>query len=232
MQSGIQENFTWNRSHILASGSNRVILLVEWYGGSFRQTRKRSTPKLIAQDMQLHLWFEPQVSLIRVYGAKAMKNLGQSIMIPLGHLYDGVKQFIAIELALQPQHTGMHGVLSAQWKYKEKNKERIKELPVKELYMNYTYHTGLLQQPENFHVRKHVKLLETQSVLKEAIHLFEYGNIDRGEWLLRRKGDELLIDALRFTDERLLEEADMLYQLSEHYVSTYRNRKVLITKNG
>ncbi|MCJ8013968.1 hypothetical protein MUG84_19760 [Paenibacillus sp. KQZ6P-2] len=232
MQSGIQENFTWNRSHVIASGSNKVTLLVEWYGGSLRQPRKRSTPKLIAQDVQLHLWFEPQVSLIRVHGAKVMKNLGQSIMIPLGHLYDGVKQFIAIELVLQAQNAGMHGVLSAQWKFKEKNKERIKELPVKELYMNFTYHTGLLKQQENFHVRKHVMLLESQSILKEAIQQFECGDVERGEWLLRRKGDEMLIEAARFTDERLLEEADMLYQLSEHYVSTYPNRKVLKIKNG
>jgi len=232
MHSGIQENFTWNRSHILASGSNKVTLLVEWYGGSFRQSRRRNTPKLIAQDVQLHLWLEPQVSLVRIHGAKAVKNLGQSLMIPLGHLYDGVKQFLAIELALPPQSAGMHGVLSAQWKFKEKNKERIKELPVKELYMSYTYHTGLLKQPESFHVRKHVMLLETQSILKEAIGLFEHGNVERGEWLLRRKGDEMLIEAARHTDERLLEEADMLYQLSEHYVGTYRNEKALKIKNG
>jgi hypothetical protein len=143
-----------------------------------------------------------------------------------------VKQFLAIELALESQSAGMHGVLSAQWKFKEKNKERIKELPVKELYINYTYHTGLLQQPENFHVRKHVMLLETQTILKEAIRLFEEGDVEQGEWLLRRKGDEMLIEAARFTDERLLEEADMLYQLSEHYVGTYQNQKMLKIKNG
>ncbi|MDR0268252.1 hypothetical protein [Paenibacillus sp.] len=227
MQSSIQENFIWDRSHIFASGSNKVILLVEWYGGNSRQSRKRSTPKLIAQDVQLHLWLEPQVSLVRILGGMVVENLGQSLMIPLGHLYDGVKQFLAIELALQPQNAGMHGVLSAQWKYKEKNKERIKELPVKELYMNYTYHTGLLQQPENFYVRKHVMLLETQTILKEAIHLFEEGDVEQGEWLLRRKGDEMLIMAARFTDERLLEEAEMVYQLSEHYVGTYRSQASL-----
>lgn len=232
MQSGIQDNFTWNRNYIFASGTNKAILLVEWFGGTLRQSRRRTSPKLIARDIQLHLWLEPHVSLVRIYGAKAMRGLNHSYVLSLGHLHDGVKQFLAIELAFQPQETGMHGVISAQWRYKEKNKERIKELPVKEIYMNYTYHMGFLQQPEDFHVTKHVKLLETPGVLKEAIRLFEYGDIEHGEWILRRKGDELLISAARNADGRLLAEADMLYQLSEHYVGTYTNRNAQIVGNG
>lgn len=232
MQSGIQDNFTWNRNHIFARGTNKAILLVEWYGGTFRQARRRTLPKLIARDVHLHLWLEPHVSLVNIYGAKAMKGHNQSLILPLGHLHDGVKQFLAIELAFQPQSPGLHGVISAQWRFKEKNKERIKELPVKEVYMDYTYHMGHLQQPEDFHVNKHVKLLETPGVLKEAIRLFEYGDIEHGEWVLRRKGDELLISAARNADGRLLEEADMLYQLSEHYVGTYTNRNPHKVRNG
>ncbi|GAB6991585.1 hypothetical protein [Paenibacillus pini] len=224
MQSGIQANFMWSRKNIYASGTNRVFLLVEWYGGTIRQNRRRSTPKLIARDVQLLLWLEPNVSLVKVHGAKPIKSINDSIMIPLGHLYDGVKQFIAIEFAFQPQTVGLHGVLSAQWRFKEKNKERMKELPVREIYIQYTYHMGLLQQPEDFYVKKHIKLLETPGILKEAIRLFEHGDLVQGEWMLRRKGDELLINAVRHSDVRLLEEATMLYQLSERYVKTYTSR--------
>jgi hypothetical protein len=232
MPSGIQDQFTWNRNHIFASGMNKAILLVEWYGGTLRPARRRTSPKLIARDVELHLWLEPHVTLLRIYGAKARRGLNHSLIVPLGHLQDGVKQFFAIELALEPQSPGLHGVISAQWRYKERNKERIKELPVKELYMNYTYHMGLLRQPEDFYVHKHVKLLETPGVVKEAIRLFEFGDIEHGEWVLRRKGDELLISAARNADGRLLAEADMLYQLSEHYVGTYMNRNTSLVRNG
>ncbi|HEY2494238.1 MAG TPA: hypothetical protein VGI33_15205 [Paenibacillus sp.] len=222
MKMGIEATYSWNHEHIFARGADKIYLLVQWYAGMLPTTRRRSTPKLLARDVELYLWLEPYIKIERIYGCEEMKGSQQLLIIPLGHLYNGIKQSLIIECTLLSQTAGMKHVLSAQWRYKEGNRGRAKQLSVEKININYTYDLGRIRSAGDINVEKHIKLLKTPTVVKEAIKLFDSGDVDQGEYILRRKGDELLLFAIHSGDPKLIEEAEMLYRLSEHYADTYR----------
>lgn len=222
MEMGIEASYSWNHKYIFAGGADKIYLLVQWYAGKLSSTRRRSTPKLLARDVELYLWLEPYVKIERIYGCKEIKGSQQSLIIPLGHLYEGIKQSLVIECTLLSQTAGEKHVFSAQWRYKEGNRGRAKQHSVEKININYSYDLGRIRSSGDMNVEKHIKLLKTPTVLKEAIKLFDSGDVEHGEYILRRKGDELLLFALHSGDTKLVEEAEMLYRFSEHYVDTYR----------
>ncbi|MNP37932.1 hypothetical protein D3C76_1314090 [compost metagenome] len=92
---------------------------------------------------------------------------------------------------------------------------------MEEIYIKYTYNLGLLRLPANLKVEKQAKLLKTPILLKEAIEKFESGDLDQGESMIRRKGDELLLFSIQNEDLDVADEAEKLYQLSKQYRDTY-----------
>ncbi|OAB45945.1 hypothetical protein [Paenibacillus glacialis] len=217
----IKATYTWNHSYIYATGADSVFLLIEWNMSELNANRTPSVSKLYARDVELNIWLEPGIKVVRTYGCKGVLGPPQSsLILSLGHLYTDKKQSVVIECSFKPHFACKRPVISVQWRYKGSNNERMKEQAVEEIYMNYTYNLGLLRKTGNFKVEKQVKLLKTSTIMKEAIEIYELGDPEYAEFILRRKGDELLLCAVQSGDMSLIEEAEKLYRIIEIYGGT------------
>ncbi|AOZ92016.1 hypothetical protein [Paenibacillus crassostreae] len=83
--------------------------------------------------------------------------------------------------------------------------------------MNYTYNLADMKKVGNYKVEKQVKLIEARNILKNAIEMFELGNVEQSEFLLRRKADDLLLFSIQSNDVSLVDEVEKLYELSTYY---------------
>ncbi|MGF7047061.1 hypothetical protein J2T13_001563 [Paenibacillus sp. DS2015] len=223
MDMEIEASYFWDHEYIFAGSTNKIYLLVQWSACMTPTTRRKSTPKLLARDVELYLWLEPYILVGNIYGCEGMKRSQQQLLIvQLGHLYNGIRQSLVIECTLLSQTPGEKHVLSAQWRYKEGSRGRARQRSVEEIYIHYSYDLGRLRNSGDINVEKHIKLLKTPTVIKEADKWFNLGEADHAEFILRRKGDELLLFAIHSGDPKFIEEAETLYRLSKQYVDAYQ----------
>lgn len=215
MQASIQPIFTWSRSRIFAGASRNLILLVEWKGLNQREEVRKKSRKLVAKEIELRIWLEAHLTFIGAYGCAAEAGEGRSLLLKLGKIHAGARKFICLEFKTEGMPAGIHEALWLQWQYKQPPVERIRELPLQKLGLEYTHHTDALTLENCFHVEKHLELLKMVKVLEEA-PLSDIRRRDQVlEERLRRQADKLLLLAARSGDMQLVKEAEVLYKQLE-----------------
>lgn len=212
MIESIHPVFTWSQNRIFAGGNRNVILLVEWKGSIPAEHSRPSSYKVVAREIELRVWLEPHVTFKRSYGCEFEVGEGRSLLLKLGKIKTGQRKFIALEFNISTTIAGRYEALSLQWKYKKPTVERVQELPVKVLELEYTHHTQVLSETCCFHVEKHLELLKTAETIEEATTLQNEGQHSQAHEKLCRHADKLLLLAVRSGDPLLLKEAEMLYK--------------------
>lgn len=206
MIESIHPVFTWSQNRIFAGGNRNVILLVEWKGNMPSEHSRPSSYKVVAREIELRVWLEPHVTFKRSYGCEFEVGEGSSLLLKLGKIKTGQRKFIALEFNISTTIAGRYEALSLQWKYKKPTVERVQELPVKVLELEYTHHTQVLNETCCFHVEKHLELLKTAETIEEATTLQNEGQHSQAHEMLCRHADKLLLLAVRSGDPLLLKE--------------------------
>lgn len=215
MQASIQPIFTWSRNRVFAGASQNLILLVEWKGLTHREEQRRNSRKVAAREIELRIWLESHITFTGGYGCIAEAGEGRSLLLKLGKIYAGSRKFICLEFKTEGMPAGIHEALWLQWQYRQPPVERIRELPLHKLGIEYTRHTDVLGLENCFQVEKHMELLKTVRVLEEAA-LLRTRNADPAlSEKMRRQADKLLLLATRSGDMQLVKEAEMLYKQLE-----------------
>lgn len=204
--------FTWSQDRIFAGGNRNIVLLVEWKGYISSEHSRSGSHKVAAREIELRIWLEPHVTFKRCYGCKLEAGDNSSLMLKLGKTKTGQRKCIALEFTVSTSIAGKYEALSLQWKYKKPSVERIRELPVKGLELEYTHHTSTLSETCCFHVEKHLELLKKTEKMEEATALRNQGDYSQAQEILCRHADKLLLMAVRSGDLLLLKEAEMLYK--------------------
>ncbi|NQX47429.1 hypothetical protein HQN87_19020 [Paenibacillus tritici] len=215
MQASIQTLFTWSQDRILAGGAKKVVLLVEWTGVAQGEDFRKRSRKVVARDIELRVWLESHVKITGCYGCSAEEGEGRSLLLKLGKIHSGQRRYIALEFMMKGMPAGIHEALWLQWQFKQPSVERIRELPLKKLGIEYSHHTDLLGSRCCFHVEKHLELLHTAALLAEAGEARIRNKPDVPSDKLRRQADQLLLMAARSGDMQLLKEAETLYKKLE-----------------
>ncbi|WP_342564494.1 hypothetical protein NST84_04775 [Paenibacillus sp. FSL R7-0345] len=215
MQASIQPAFTWSRSRIFAGASRNLILLVEWKGLNPREEVRKKSRKLAAREIELRIWLESHLTFIGAHGCTAEAGEGRSLLFRLGKIHSGARKYICLEFKADGMPAGIHEALWLQWQYKQPPVERIRELPLQKLGLEYTHHTDALALDSSFHVEKHLELLKIVKVLEEAALLNSYSTDPVLSERLRRQADKLLLLAARSGDMQLVKEAEVLYKQLE-----------------
>ncbi|MRN51564.1 hypothetical protein [Paenibacillus monticola] len=215
MQASIQPIFTWSKERIFAGGAQSIALLVEWKGVTAIEESQKRSRKVVAREIELRIWFEPHVKFTQSYGCNVEAGEGRSLLLKLGKLQSGQRNYVVLEFALAAMPAGRYEALWLQWQYKQRQGERIRELPVQKLGLEYTHHTSVLEDSNSFYVEKHMELLKTKKVLEDAVELRKKGQLLPAHEHLRRHADKLLLLAVRSGDHLLLKEAEILYRQSE-----------------
>jgi hypothetical protein len=215
MQASIQPIFTWSQERILAGGTKDIILLVEWKGVSQGEDYRKKSRRVVAREIELRVWLESYVTLTGCYGCTAEEGEGRSLLLKLGKIHSGQRRYIALEFTMSGMPAGIHEALWLQWQYRQPTVERIRELPLKKLGIEYSHHTDVRGYSCCFHVEKHLELLimegllvETEVARSQNQHQIFYDK-------LRRQADKLLLLAARSGDMQLVKEAEMLYKQLE-----------------
>jgi hypothetical protein len=204
--------FTWSQDCIFAGGNRSVVLLVEWKGNIPSEHSRPSSHRVVAREVELRVWLEPHVTFKRSYGCEIETGEGSSLLLKLGKIKTGQRKFIGLEFTISTTVAGKYEALSLQWKYKKPSVERVRELPVKTLELEYTHHTRNLNDAWSFHVEKHLELLKTAEMIEEAEALRTKGQYSQASEKLSRHADKLLLLAVRSGDSFLLKEAEKLYK--------------------
>ncbi|KWX75063.1 hypothetical protein [Paenibacillus jilunlii] len=212
MQASFQPTFTWSQERIFAAGAQNVVLLIEWKGISNPEESRKRTRKVVAREIELRIWLEAHVTFNGCHGCNAETGEGRSILLKLGKLYSKARKYIALEFTMAAKPAGIHEALWLQWQYKQPPVERIRELPLKKLSMEYTHHTDVLSERCCFHVEKHLVLLKTEKLLEEVAVQRTKGNTQTEFEHLRRQADDLLLLAARSGDMQLVKEAETVYK--------------------
>ncbi|ASA26038.1 hypothetical protein [Paenibacillus donghaensis] len=212
MQASIQPVFTWSQERIFAGGARNIALLVEWKGITQNEPQRKQSRKVVAREIELRIWLESHVRLSGCHGCEIEAGEGRSLLLKLGKIHAGQRKFIGFEFILSPMAVGKHDALWLQWQYKQPSVERIRELPVQKLGLEYTRHTDVLTVSHSFHVEKHLELLKTAKVLEEVMVLQSTGRQTCAYDKLRTQADQLLLLATRSGDMQLLKEAETLYK--------------------
>lgn len=144
MQASIQTLFTWSQDRILAGGAKKVVLLIEWKGVTQGEDFRKRSRKVAARDIELRVWLEGHVKATGCYGCTAEEGEGRSLLLKLGKIHAGQRRYIALEFMMGAMPAGIHEALWLQWQYKQPAVERIRELPLKKLGIEYSHHTELL----------------------------------------------------------------------------------------
>ncbi|WP_415841236.1 hypothetical protein [Paenibacillus typhae] len=188
---------------------------MEWKGLNQREEVRKKSRKLVAKEIELRIWLEAHLTFIEAYGCTAEAGEGRSLLLKLGKINAGVRKYICLEFKTEGMPAGIHEALWLQWQYKQPPVERIRELPLQKLGLEYTHHTDALALDNCFHVEKHLELLKIVKVLEEAPLS---GSSRRDlvlEERLRRQADKLLLLAARSGDMQLVKEAEVLYKQLE-----------------
>jgi hypothetical protein len=215
MQASIQPIFTWSQDRILAGGAKNIILLVEWKGVSQGEEFRKKSRKVVAREIELRVWLESHVTVTGCYGCTAEEGEGRSLLLKLGKIHSGQRRFIALEFTMSGMPAGIHEALWLQWQYRQPTVERIRELPLKKLGMEYSHHTDVLGAQCCFHVEKHVELLKMEGLLAEREVARAQNQQQVSTEKLRRQADKLLLLAARSGDMQLVKEAEALYKQLE-----------------
>ncbi|ETT52390.1 hypothetical protein MKZ07_28675 [Paenibacillus sp. FSL P4-0338] len=215
MQASIQTLFTWSQERILAGGAKKVVLLVEWKGVSQGEDFRKKSRKVVARDIELRVWLESHVKVTGCYGCSAEEGEGRSLLLKLGKIHSGQRRYIALEFIMAGMPAGIHEALWLQWQYKQPTVERIRELPLKKLGIEYSHRTDLLGAHSCFHVEKHLALLQTEALIAEAQEARMKNKPEVPSEILHRQADQLLLMAARSGDMQLLREAESLYKRLE-----------------
>lgn len=220
MQSGVYTEFTWSRNHVAASGANQVYLLVEWRGSKTRPKNHMANSKHIAEQVQLHLQLGPGVRLNALYGCKVEVLNELNYTIWLGSLLEGEDRRIVLDFEFASRPSGTHPIVTALCTYKDVSNSQV-ILPSRTISLQFSNHTALHLKKVDHRVEKCMKILQNPSVLEHALLAFERGYCERGEEIIRRRADEMLLQAIRLEDTDYLKEAEMLYALSHTFINTY-----------
>lgn len=212
MQASIQPIFTWSQDRIIAGGAKNIVLLVEWKGISQGEELRKKSRKVVAREIELRVWLESHVTVTGCYGCNAEEGEGRSLLLRLGKIHSGERKYIALEFTMTAMPAGIHEALWLQWQYRQPPVERIRELPLKKLGIEYSRHTDVLGTNCCFHVEKHLELLKTQLLVAEAesLRAGHYTQVPSDK--LRRQADKLLLLAARSGDMQLMKEAELLYK--------------------
>lgn len=213
MQASIQPIFTWSRNRVFAGASQNLVLLVEWKGVSQQEDKK--SRKLVAREIELRIWLESHMTFTEAYGCSAEAGEGRSLLLKLGKIHSGYRKFIALEFITESMPAGLHEALWMQWQYRQPPVERIRELPLQKLGLEYTHHTDVLGSESSFHVEKHVELLKSVNVLEDAALLRNRNADPLVCEKVRRQADKLLLLAARSGDMQLVKEAELMYKQLE-----------------
>lgn len=215
MQASIQPIFTWSRNRVFAGVSQSLVLLVEWKGLTPREELRKKSRKLLAREIELRIWLEAHMTFTGAYGCITEAGEGRSLLLKLGKIHSGSRKFICLEFKTEAMPAGIHEALWLQWQYRQPPVERIRELPLQKLGLEYTHHTDVLGNGSSFHVEKHMELLRTVKVLEEAAMLRTRNADPSLSEKLRRQADKLLLLAARSGDMQLVKEAEMVYRQLE-----------------
>ncbi|MEK3795804.1 hypothetical protein MKX42_29065 [Paenibacillus sp. FSL R7-0204] len=215
MQASIQTLFTWSQERILAGGAKKIVLLVEWKGAVQGEDFRKKSRKMVARDIELRVWLESHVKVTGCYGCSAEEGEGRSLLLKLGKIHSGQRRYIALEFMMAGMPAGIHEALWLQWQYKQPTVERIRELPLKKLGIEYSHRTDLLGASSCFHVAKHLALLQTEALIAEAQEARMKNKPEVPSEILRRQADQLLLMSARSGDMQLLREAEALYKRLE-----------------
>ncbi|WP_151733150.1 hypothetical protein [Paenibacillus tengchongensis] len=212
MQASIQPEFIWSQNRIYAGGAHHLILLVEWRGIAQHEESRRKSRKMVARDIELRIWLEAHVAYCGCYGAGAEMEKGGPLVLKLGKINAGQRKALALELAMDPMPAGIHEALWVQWHYRQPMVERVRELPLSKLSIEYTRHTEVLGTTDSFHVERTLELLKTEQALRETEQTGLAGACPGVLDKLRRQADKLLLLAARSGDLQLAKEAESLYR--------------------
>lgn len=212
MIESIQSILTWSQDRIFAGGARNIILLVEWKGNSSEESAVIKSYKVVARDIELRIWLEPHVTFKRCYGCDIEAEDGEALLFKLGKIHAGQSKFIGIEFTVSTPITGKYEALWLQWQYKKPSVERIRELPMRMLDLEYTHHTRIMGDSCCFHVEKHLELLKTAEIFEKALEMRTKGQLYQAREELCRHADKLLLLATRSGDILLLKEAETLYK--------------------
>lgn len=215
MIESIQPILTWSQDRIFAGGSRTIFLLVEWKGIPSEEHPRIKSYKVVAREIELRIWLEPHVTFKHCYGCDTEIGEDGVLLFKLGKIHAGHSNFIGLELSVSAPVTGKYEALWLQWQYKKPSVERIREFPLKMLELEYTHHTRNLGDSCCFHVEKHLELLRTAEVFKEATAMRIRGQHTQAYEQLSRHADKLLLLATRSGDISLLKEAETLYKRIE-----------------
>lgn len=220
MQSGLYTDFTWSRNHVAASGANQVYLLVEWRGTAARTKYHKTNSRRIAEHVQLHLQLGAGVRLTAIWGGKAEMLNERNYTLLFGSLLEGAERQVVLEFEFAPRTSGIHPIVTALWTYTEVPHTHV-ILPSQTISLQFSNHTAILHTKTDQRVEKCRKLLQNPSILENALKAFERGYLERGEEIICRRADEMLLLALRLGDLDYLKEAEILYDLSHVFLNTY-----------
>lgn len=213
MHVSIQPLLTWSQDRIFAGVAQNLVLLVEWKGISQSEDFRKKSRKIVAREIELRIWLEAHVTLSECYGCTAEEGEGRSLLLKLGKVYAGQRQYVALKFTIAAMPAGKHEALWLQWQYKQPPVERIRELALQKLSHEHIHHTSILGSANCcFYVEKHLELLKTRKILEETV---EMRKKNKGRAILenlRRQADQLLLLATRSGDMQLLREAELIYK--------------------
>ncbi|BCG57619.1 hypothetical protein [Paenibacillus sp. URB8-2] len=219
MHASIQPVYTWSRDCIFSGKSQKAILLIEWRGTAQPITGRKKSHTVAARDIELQIWLEPHVNLTGLHGCRKADSGDRALLLPLGTIRAGQTKYIALDFDLEPRAAGRYEMLWLQWRYRQKTGERGCELPVQKLTLEYSRHTGCMDEVCSFYVEKHRELLMVEESIAEALSLSADGRQTEAREKLRRHADKLLLLAVRSGDTDLTREAESLYMQSERKTS-------------
>ncbi|NGM84860.1 hypothetical protein G5B47_20880 [Paenibacillus sp. 7124] len=215
MHASIQPAYTWSRDCIFSGKPQKAVLLIEWRGFVQPITGRKKSNPIAARDIELRIWLEPHVSLTGLHGCHKADSEDRAIVLSLGTIRAGQTKYIALDFDLEPRASGRYEMLWLQWGYRQRTGERERELPVQKLTLEYSRHTGYMDEVCSFYVEKHRELLIAEKTITEALSLYACGQQTDAREMLRRHADKLLLLAVRSGDSVLLRQAELLYRQSE-----------------
>lgn len=225
MNSTINVNYTWDREAVLAKGADQVHLLVEWGCGAIPKRKAAVKPKLVGFDLQLRIIPENGVRVIHKSGPQIKlkkADYEQETVFHCGHLFNGKLRHAIFVFSFDKHNSGKQPVATMEWSWHKPLAEKRVVVRSERIYIQFTYHMGLLRLPADPRVEKFVRLDESSYVLKKALRFYEKGKKDDGSWMLRRYADMLLLMAARTGDLDYLHEAEMFLGLQRQWDETYK----------
>lgn len=224
MDSTITVNYTWEREAVLAKGTDRVHLLVEWGCGSVHRDKAASQPHLIGYDLQLRIIPASGVRVIHMRGPKVnLKQDGneQENVFRCGHLFNGKPRHAIFTFSFDKHDSGKKSVAMMEWSWHTSLTEKRTIVRTESIDIQFTYHLGLLQDPVNPRVVKVMSLDESSGLLKKILRFYDKGKRDEASWMLRRRAEILLLMAARTGDPDYLYEAEIFLDLQRQWDKTY-----------